>query len=74
MLIACGVEGLMLVTVLLFETELMKTQLLEIFWSAFNSYERPRQNFSSQYQYNIKQTSDENNEKLLVDSIPNSPN
>lgn len=39
MLIACGVEGLMLVTVLLFETELMKTQLLEIFWSAFNSYE-----------------------------------
>ena len=38
MLIACGVEGLMFVTVLLFEMKLMETQLLEIFWSAFNSH------------------------------------
>ena len=29
----------------------------------FISHEWPRQNFSLQYQYNIKQTSDENNEK-----------
>ena len=41
--------------------------------------ERPRQNFSLQYQYNIKQTNDENKEKYqlgdyLVDPIPNSPN
>ena len=28
----------------------------------FNSHEWPRQNFSLQYQYIIKQTSDENNE------------
>ena len=33
MLIACGVEGLMLVTALL-----METQLFEIFWSVFNSH------------------------------------
>ena len=36
------------------------------------------QNFSLRYQYNIKQTSDENKEKYqlgdLVDPIPNSPN
>ena len=29
----------------------------------FNSHERSRQNFSIQYQYNIKQISDENKEK-----------
>ena len=36
----------------------------------------PRQNFSLHYQYNIKQTSNENKEKyqLLVEPIPNSPN
>ena len=49
-----GVEGLMLVTELFSEMKLMETQLLEIFWSAFNSHMWPRQNFSSQYQYNIK--------------------
>ena len=32
----------------------------------FNSYEWPRQNFSSQNQYNIKQTSDENKEKYKL--------
>ena len=31
--------------------------------AACHSYERPRQNFSLWYQYNIKQTSDENKEK-----------
>ena len=31
--------------------------------SPFNSHEWPRQNFSLQYQYNIKQTSVENKEK-----------
>ena len=31
--------------------------------SPFNSHEWPRQNFSLQYQYNIKQASDENKEK-----------
>ena len=29
----------------------------------FNSHKWPRKNFSLQYQYNIKQTSDENKEK-----------
>ena len=32
----------------------------------FNSYEWPRQNFSSQNQYNIKQNSDENKEKYQL--------
>ena len=32
----------------------------------FNSHEWPRQNFSLQYQYNIKQTSDENKEKYKL--------
>ena len=32
----------------------------------FNSHEWPRQNFSLQYQYNIKQTSDENKEKYQL--------
>ena len=31
-----------------------------------NSHEWPRQNFSLQYQYNIKQTSDENKEKYQL--------
>ena len=31
-----------------------------------NSNEWPRQNFSLQYQYNIKQTSDENKEKYQL--------
>ena len=31
--------------------------------SPFNSHEWPRQNFSSQYQYNTNQKSDENEEK-----------
>ena len=31
----------------------------------FNSHKWPRQNFSLQYQYNIKQTSDKNIEKYL---------
>ena len=44
-----------------------------------NPCERPRQNFSSQYQYNAKQKTDENKAKYqlgdyLVDPIPNSPN
>ena len=34
--------------------------------SPFNSHEWPRQNFSLQYQYNIKQTSDENKEKYQL--------
>ena len=43
----------------------------------FNPHEWPRQNFSSQYQYNINQTSDENKEKykfedFLVDPVSNS--
>ena len=32
----------------------------------FNSHKWPRQNFPLQYQYNIKQTSDENKEKLQL--------
>ena len=32
----------------------------------FNSYEWPRQNFSLQYHYNIKQISDENKEKYQL--------
>ena len=45
----------------------------------FNSHEWPRQNFSLQYRYNVKLTSEGNNEKiwirgLSVDPIPNSPN
>ena len=32
----------------------------------FNSQEWPRQNFSLQYQYNIRQTSDENEEKYQL--------
>ena len=41
----------------------------------FNSHEWPRQNFSLQYQYNIKQRSDENKEKYkLGDKLINSPN
>ena len=32
----------------------------------FNSHKWPRQNFSLQYQYNIKQTSDENKEKYQL--------
>ena len=32
----------------------------------FNSHEWPRQNFSSQYPYNIKQTSDKNKEKYQL--------
>ena len=32
----------------------------------FNSHEWPRQNFSLQYQYNFKQTSDENKEKYQL--------
>ena len=32
----------------------------------FNSHELPRQNFSLQYQNNIKQTSDENKEKYKL--------
>ena len=32
----------------------------------FNSHDWPRKNFSSQYQYNIKQTSDENKEKYQL--------
>ena len=32
----------------------------------FNSHEWPRQNFSLQYQYNIKQGSDENKEKYKL--------
>ena len=31
----------------------------------FNSHKWPRQNFSSQYQYNIKQTSDKDEEKFI---------
>ena len=34
--------------------------------AASHSYERPRQNFSLRYQYNIKQTSDENKEKYQL--------
>ena len=37
--------------------ELIKTKEL------FNSHEWPRENFSPQYPYNFKQTSDENKEK-----------
>ena len=32
----------------------------------FNSHDWPRKNFSLQYQYNIKQTSDENREKYQL--------
>ena len=46
---------------------------------SFNSHEWPRQNFSLQYQYNNKQTGDENREKykfedFLIDPVPNSQN
>ena len=34
--------------------------------SSFNSHKWPRQNFFLQYQYNIKQTSDENIEKYQL--------
>ena len=33
---------------------------------SYGFHEWPRQNFSSQYQYNIKQTSDENKEKYQL--------
>ena len=33
---------------------------------SFNSHEWPRQNFSQQYQYNIKKTSDENKERYQL--------
>ena len=35
----------------------------------FYSHEWPRQNFSLQYQYNIKQTSDENKEKYQLEDF-----
>ena len=35
-------------------------------YQPFNSHEWPRQNFSSQYQYNIKQTKDESKEKYKL--------
>ena len=38
---------------------------MEVF-NPLNSHEWPRQNFSLQYQYNIKQTSDENKEKYQL--------
>ena len=34
-----------------------------------NSHEWPRQNFSLQYQYNIKQTSDEKKEKYQLGEL-----
>ena len=34
-----------------------------------NSSERPRQNFSSQYQYNVKQKTDENKAKYQLGDI-----
>ena len=37
--------------------------------SLSNSNEWPRQNFSLQYKYNIKQTSDENKEKYQLGDI-----
>ena len=37
-----------------------------IFPSPFNSHEWPRYNFSLPYQYNIKQVSDENEEKYQL--------
>ena len=40
----------------------------------FNLHEWPKKNFSLQYQFKVKQTSDENKEKFLVDPTPNSPN
>ena len=40
------------------DTLILSTEL-----KPFNSHERPRQNFSLQYQYNINQMSDENKEK-----------
>ena len=36
-----------------------------VFWS-FHSHEWSRQNFSLQYQYNTRQTSDENKEKYQL--------
>ena len=41
-------------------------KFLFFFFYTFNSHEGPRQNFSLQYQYNIKQTSDENIEKFQL--------
>ena len=38
---------------------------MEVF-NPLNSHEWPRQNFSLQYQYNIKQTSDENKDKYQL--------
>ena len=53
----------------------MVVQVKELY--PFNSHKWPRQNFSLQYQYNIKQTSDENKEnyqwgdyKLIQYQIP----
>ena len=49
-------------------------------YQPFHSQEWPRQNFSLQYQYNIRHTSDENKEiynlgcEWLLDSMPVSPN
>ena len=40
----------------------------------FNLHEWPRKNFSLQFQFKIKQTSDENKEKFVVDPTTNSPN
>ena len=39
-----------------------------------NSHEWPRENFSLQYQYNIKQTSHENKEKNINNGIISSSN
>ena len=36
---------------------------VSLLWGLLNSQEWPRQNFSLQYKYNIKQISDENKEK-----------
>ena len=40
--------------------------MLNFFSYPLNSHEWPWQNFSLQYQYNIKQTSDENKEKYQL--------
>ena len=55
--------------------KVLKTQVVNL---PFNSHEWPKQNLSSQYQYNIKKISDEKIKisirGLIVDSISNSPN
>ena len=62
----------------MFYSELVVSWKKTLYSLTFNSLWWPRQNFSLHYQYNIKQTSDENKKisirGWLVDPVPNSLN